>query len=169
VRSPHKAIYDQVTTDATDPTVLDQSKESARLGCSRLVPSLPKSLSEHGGELPSFTGSKVELEDQRKFLALFSSSDLDRDAEYHVIFARGIDSHAAAITKLNFTLVKSDVLARPFHPECTFAHEFVHFLSEESPGPHHDGLKSELMFDSPAEGRGIMMHRQRILRTRFSH
>jgi len=51
VRSAHKAIYDQVTTDATGPTVLDQSKESARLGCGRIVPSFPKSLSEQESRL----------------------------------------------------------------------------------------------------------------------
>jgi hypothetical protein len=94
-------------------------------------------------QVPSFTGGRVQLEDPRQFIALFASSDVDRDAEYHVIFARSIDTGAAAITKQNFTLVKSDVLTRPFHPECTFAHEFVHFLSNESPGP--ESMSKSLM------------------------
>jgi len=120
-------------------------------------------------QVPSFTGGRIQLEDNSQFLAMFASSDLDRDAEYHVIFARNIDTHAEAITKSNITLAKSSLLTRAFHPESTFSHEFVHFLSQGSSGPSHDKLKSDLMFDSPAEGRGITMRSERLSRTRFSH
>jgi hypothetical protein len=161
-----------VDPNTINKTVLDDEMDSVNtivmLQCAvSMVPSGGGLLRDL--QVPSFTGGRVQLEDQSQFLAMFASSDLDRDAEYHVIFARSIDTHAEAITKSNITLAKSTLLTKPFHPECTLAHEFVHFLSQGSSGSSHDNLKSDLMFDSPSEGRGIMMRSERLSRTRFSH
>jgi hypothetical protein len=107
---------------------------------------------------------------EKQHSALFESTDIDRAAEYHVILVWNLPPQTAGITLFEMSLIKSAVLSRPFPPESTVAHEFVHFLSPTTTGKSdHDPEKSDLMRDAPAEERGIMMRRERQLKSRANH
>jgi hypothetical protein len=112
--------------------------------------------------------SSVVIEKQHS--PLFASTDIDRTAEYHVIFAWDLPTHAAGITLFAMSLIKQAILNRPFPPACTIAHEFVHFLSPAPSGREdHDKERSDLMNAGPADEHGIMMREERLLKARASH
>lgn len=118
--------------------------------------------------VPEDMENSVVIEKQHS--PLFKSTDIDRTAEYHVIFVWDLPTHAAGITLFALTLIKQTILKGPFPPACTIAHEFVHFLSPAVSGREdHDKERSDLMNEQPAPNHGIMMREERLLKARASH
>lgn len=91
----------------------------------------------------------------------FSSTDLDKAAQYHVAFVWGIDgAHSNGITKSNFTLIQSSLPSEK--RDLTIAHEFVHFLSGSGivTVGDHDDRQSDLLFKTAPHG--IMLRKARL-------
>ena len=92
---------------------------------------------------------------------IFAQSDMDGQAEYHVMFVWGIDGpHSNGITKSNVTMIDASITTEK--REITLAHEFVHFLSGGGivTVGDHDTQQDDLMFKTAPHG--INMRKDRL-------
>ena len=106
---------------------------------------------------PNDLGDRVDI---NKF-NIFSFGDMDKDAQYHVVFVWSIDGpHTNGITRSNVTLLEASLSEEK--RDLTLAHEFVHFLSGGGVVTigDHDERQSDLMFKTAPHG--INMRKLRL-------
>ncbi len=109
--------------------------------------------------VPFGVGKDVLLTRDRS--QILGSSDIDRSAEYHVVFVVSLDSNDRGQTSANLTVLRQLGSERPL----TAAHEFVHFLCDPGTGitkGDHDKSRSDLMFTPPPHG--LEMRKDRLLK-----
>lgn len=98
-------------------------------------------------------------------LNIYSTSDRDDSAAFHVAFAWTIaGGHTNGITKSNVCLLDSSLIGQK--REITLAHEFVHFLSGSGivKVNDHDNQQNDLLFKIAPHG--IMMRKNRLITVR---
>jgi len=98
-------------------------------------------------------------------LNIFSTTDRDDSAAFHVAFAwRIAGGHTNGITKSNVCLIDNSLSGQK--REITLAHEFVHFLSGSGivKVNDHDRQENDLLFKIAPHG--IMMRKERLITVR---